>query len=176
MCTLEYPNQQRSQRLPEKTPNSDVNPVSDQDLEAIADDVLAEPSDASFLGEIVDAEVVPDAELVAGDLPDVVNAEAAQPSERSYLDAPPRAYATPAGPVDSKQRKLQTKGGAVAGVLLGTLSIAGAFLTGYSFINAVIGLVLSAWGWGSSANKLAKAGAVLSIIGMILSIALGANR
>ena len=75
--------------------------------------------------------------------------------------------------MDPKQRKLQTKGGAVAGVLLGALSIAGAFLTSYSLINALLGLALSAWGFSSSANKLARTGLILSTIGIVLSIVLG---
>ena len=176
-CTLEYPNEQWSQGLPEKTPNSEAKPVSDQDdLEALAAEVLDEPSDASLLGDIVDAEVVTDAEIVAPDHSGVVNAEPVQSSERSYMDMPPRAHITPAEPVDPKQRRLQTKGGAVAGVLLGTLSIAGAFLTGYSLINAFLGLALSAWGLNSSASKLAQAGVILSIIGVILSISFGVTR
>lgn len=176
MCTLEYPNEQWSPRLPEKTPNSEVNPGSEQDLEALAAEVLDEPSDASLLGEIVDAEVVPDEEANAADQSDVVNAEAILPSEQSFLDKPPRAYAVAAEPVDPKQRKLQTKGGAVGGVLLAVLSIVGAFLTSYSLINAFIGLALSAWGMGSDARRLASAGVVLSIVGIILSIALGVAR
>lgn len=176
MCALEYPNEQWSQRLPEKIPNSEVNPASEQDLEALAAEVLGEPSDASLLGEIVDAEVVPDAEVNAANQSDVVNAEAVQPAEQSYLDKPPRAYPIAAEPVDPKQRKLQSKGGAVGGVLLATLSIAGAFLTSYSLINAFLGLALSAWGLSSDARRLATAGVFLSIIGLVLSIALGVTR
>lgn len=179
MSTLEYPNEQWSTGLPEKTPNSEVNSDSypdDQDLEALAAEVLDEPSDATLLGDVVDAEVVPDSEVIAAAQSDVVDAEIVQPSERSFLDAPPRAYVTPAEPVDPKQRELQTKGGAVAGVLLGTLSIAGAFLTSYSMINAFLGLALSAWGLTSSAKRQAKAGLILSIIGAVLSFGLGVAR
>lgn len=173
-CTLEYPNEQWSQGLPEKTPNSEAKPVSDQDdLEALAAEVLDEPSDATLMGDVVDAEVVPNAEVIVEGQSDVVAGEVVQPSERSYLDKPPRAYVTPPEPVDPKQRKLQTKGGAVAGVLLGALSIAGAFLTSYSLINALLGLALSAWGFSSSANKLARTGLILSTIGIVLSIVLG---
>ena len=176
-CTLEYPNEQWSQGLPEKTPNSEAKPVSDQDdLEAIAAEVLDEPSDATLMDDVVDAEVVPDAEVIAVEQSDVVAGEVVQSSERSYLDRPPRAYVTPPEPIDPKQRKLQTKGGALAGVLLGALSVAGAFLTSYSLINAFLGLALSAWGLNSSASKLARAGAILSIIGIILSFAFGVTR
>ncbi len=162
--------------MPEKTPKPEANPDPEQDLEALAAEVLNEPSDASLLGDVVEAHVLTDAEIAAGAHSDVVNAKAIDPAERSYMDAPPRAYSTPAGPVDFNQRKLQRKGGAVAGVLLGTLSIAGAFLTSYSLINAFIGLALSAWGMSLGANKLATAGAVVSIIGMLLSLALGVLR
>lgn len=175
MCTLEYPNEQWSKELPEKTPNSKTDPVSNKDLESLAAEVLDEPSDSTLMDDIVEAQVVPDAEVITAHQSDVVNAEIIQTSDRSFLDAPPRVYVTPAEPVDSKQRELRTKGGAVAGVLLGSLSIAGAFLTGYSLINAFLGLVLSAWGLSSNASKLARGGLILSIIGAILSIALGVS-
>ena len=162
--------------LPEKTPNPEANSDPEQDLEGLAAEVLNESSGSSVLDDIVDAEIVPNAEVVAGDRSDVVEAEAIEPAERSYLDMPPRAYATPAGPVNFNQKRLQTKGGAVAGVLLGILSMVGAFLTSYSLINAFLGLVLSTWGMGSGANRLASAGVVLSIIGLILSFALGVTR
>ena len=103
MCTLEYPNELWSRGLPEKTPNSDANPVSekdDQDLETLAAEVLEEPSDATLMGDVVDAELVPDDEVITKGQPDVVIAEPVQPSERSFMDAPPRAYVTPAEPVD----------------------------------------------------------------------------
>ena len=171
MCTLEYPNEQRSQGLPEKTPNSQGKTDPEQDLEALASELLGEPSDATLMGDVVDAEVVTEAEVIAVDQSDVIAGEVVEPSERSFLDKPPRGYVTPPEPVDPKQRKLQTKGGAVAGVILGALSIAGAFLTGFSLINAFLGLALSAWGLNSSASKLAKAGVILSVIGMVLSFA-----
>jgi len=147
-----------------------------QDLEALAAKVLAEQSDESLKDDIVEAEVVDDAEVVNEDQSDVVEAEAVHSSEQSYMNMPPRAYALPAGPVDSKQRQLHTKGGAVAGVMLGALSIFGAFLTGYSAINACLGLLLSSWGLSSSAKKLATTGLVLSLIGLILSLALGTTQ
>ena len=171
--------------MPEKTPNQDANgaslpqsseakPLSDQDLEALAGDVLETPDKASVANDVVDAEAVVDSEAVAAQDADIVEAEVVD--ERSYMDAPPRAYAVAAGPVNFNQRKLQTKGGAVGGAILGALSIMGAFLTSYSSINAFVGLVLSVWGLNSGSNRLATAGLVLSLIGLVLSIALGITR
>jgi len=77
--------------LPEKTPNPEANSDPEQDLEGLAAEVLNESSGSSVLDDIVDAEIVPNAEVVAGDRSDVVEAEAIEPAERSYLDMPPRA-------------------------------------------------------------------------------------
>lgn len=156
--------------MPEKTPNPEANPDAEKDLEALAAEALDEPYAASADDDVVEAIAVTAAHS------EIVNAQAIEPLERSFLDAPPRAYAIPAGPSDFNQRKLQTKGGAVAGVLLGLLSIAGAFLTGYSLINALLGLALSAWGMSSGSSRLATAGAVLSIIGLILALVFGLAR
>ncbi len=179
MWAIENPNEQWSQRLPEKTPNSEVNPVSDDDLGAFATEVFETPVEAPPGGEVIDAYIV-DAEIVDAEVfPDsaVVEAEEVEGgAEKSFLTAPPRAYAVPAGPVNFNQGKLQTKGGAVGGVLLGVLSIAGSFLTIYSVINALMGLALSLWGLNSGERKLAQIGMVLSGIGMVLSFILAGTR
>ena len=184
MCALENPNEQWSQRLPEKTPNSEANSVSDDDLEALVAEVLETPVEAPPGGEVIDADIVDeeivDAEVVEAEaLPNsavVKSEEVNGGSEKSFLNVPPRAYAVPAGPVNFNQGKLQTKGGAVGGVLLGALSIAGSFLTIYSVINAFIGLALSLWGLNSGERKLAQIGMVLSGIGMVLSFILAVAR
>jgi len=65
---------------------------------------------------------------------------------------------------------IQAKGGAVGAIVLGTLAIAGSFLTGYSAINAVIGFLMGLWGLSSPKPKLALIGLVLCIVGGFLSV------
>jgi len=179
--------------LTEKTPNQDVdgspsthlsdaNSGSEQDIKPLETEGLDSSEDNSLDGDIVDAQIFDDAEEVidaevieAIGVDDELN-EDVKTADRSFMDMPPRAHVVQAVPVSFNQRKLQTKGGAIGGVLLGTLSIVGAFLTGYSLINAVLGLMLSAWGLNSGAKKTAKIGLLLSAIGVGLSFAMGLNR
>jgi hypothetical protein len=162
--------------LPEKTPNSQDDPKTDQDLEALAEEVLSQPSDATNFPDVVDAVDVSDSESSYQQDEDVIVAATMLPPEHSFLDAPPRAYAVASEPIDPKQMALQRRGGAVGGVLLGALTIAGALLTNYSLINGCLGLALSFWGLSSGLNRTAIVGVVLSILGMSLTIALGFTR
>jgi hypothetical protein len=64
---------------------------------------------------------------------------------------------------------IASKGGAVGGFVLGLLAVAGSFITSYSIINGVIGLLLGIWGLKSNHRRLAVIGIVLSMVGVILS-------
>lgn len=94
----------------------------------------------------------------------------------SSTTSPPVATFPLAAAENFDRYRLQLKGGAVGGVLLGGLSIVGAFLTGYSTINAVMGFALSLSGLGSSSPRLAFVGVVLSVVGVVLSSVLAVNR
>lgn len=64
---------------------------------------------------------------------------------------------------------LAARGGAIASVVLGAWSIIGASITGYSFINAVLGLMLGFWGMTSDV-RWRQLGLVLSLVGLFACV------
>ncbi len=189
MSSSENPNDELSQRLPEKIHERGVSAddrnqiaagsperMCQQELEtretempdsqstSTGSDLVAERADEVVVAEPVDTVI--DAQPIS---------DPAEQATRSYMDVPPRAIPVQAPPVDFNQKRLMTKGGAVGGLVLGGLSVVGSFLTGYSFVNATLGFLLSAWGLQSSARRLAIVGMLLSIAGMFLSIALSVS-
>ena len=182
----EPPNSKSDGSPPSNPGDKSAGAPDDAAIEKIAAEVWGQPNPSQPAAEaIIDAEVV-EAEAVetidAKDVgADVVTAEVV-----TNFNAPPVSqalganedlqletgiYADPVIPAAFNQLSMQTKGGAVGGVLLGLLSICGSWLTAYSIINAALGLMLSCWGLQSSARQWAAAGIALSLVGAILSMA-----
>lgn len=67
-------------------------------------------------------------------------------------------------------------GGAMASVLLGVLSMAGAWLTPWSMVNAIMGIAFGVWGFASPRKGLALAGILTSLLGILWNLWLTANR
>ena len=61
-------------------------------------------------------------------------------------------------------------GGAVAATVLGLLTVGGSFVTNWSIINGIMGIVLGLWGLSSRRRRLAWIGLSLCLIGSVLSI------
>jgi len=64
---------------------------------------------------------------------------------------------------------LAARGGAIASIVLGAWSIVGAAITGYSFINALLGLVLGFWGMTSDV-RWPWLGLILSLVGLFACV------
>lgn len=122
--------------------------------------------------KIAEAELLaPAPEQTEGSQPEIVQAEFITGAPDAA--APIKVQPVPMSPAYShlpRLENIQAKGGAVGAIVLGTLAIAGSFLTGYSAINAVIGLLMGLWGLSSPKPKLALIGLVLCIVGGFLSI------
>ncbi len=65
-------------------------------------------------------------------------------------------------------QNVAAKGGAIAALVLGCLSVFGAFVTQWSLFNAVVGLGLGLWGLRSNFVRTAIIGMVLCVIGLLL--------
>ncbi|MEM7455167.1 MAG: hypothetical protein AAF456_12530 [Planctomycetota bacterium] len=61
-------------------------------------------------------------------------------------------------------------GGAVAATVLGLLTVGGSFVTNWSIINGIMGIMLGLWGLSSRRRRLAWIGLILCFVGSILSI------
>ena len=77
---------------------------------------------------------------------------------------------TKPGDLPASFQNLAAVGGAVGAVILGIWSIAGALITPYSGINALLGIMMGIWGLSSSKRKTAILGMVLCLIALILSL------
>lgn len=69
-------------------------------------------------------------------------------------------------------RNVAAKGGAVAAIVLGSLSVFGAFVTQWSLFNAFIGLLLGLWGLNSPLRKTSVAGICFCLLGLVLCFAM----
>ena len=173
----EPPNSKSDGSPPSNPGDKSAGAPDDAAIEKIAAEVWGQPNKSQpAAGAIIDAEAV-EAEDAAAD---IVTAEAVGdftappvshgPTVNHDLLLSTGIYADPEVPAAFNQVNMQTKGGAIGGVLLGLLSIGGAWLTGYSIINAALGLMLSCWGLRSSARQWAGAGIALSLVGAVLSL------
>ena len=77
-----------------------------------------------------------------------------------------------APPLPAGFQNLAARGGAIAALLLGLLAVAGAPLTPWSAVNAVLGISLGLWGLYSPLRKTAIAGLALAGLALVLCIAL----
>lgn len=72
-------------------------------------------------------------------------------------------------------QNIAAKGGAVAAVTLGLLTLFGAFVTQWSIFNAVVGIVLGIWGLKSPLKRTAWLGLSLCVAGLVLCFLLYSN-
>jgi hypothetical protein len=73
-------------------------------------------------------------------------------------------------PISANLDNVSAIGGAVSALGLGVWAMIGAFITNWSIINAVIGLLLGFWGLTSYRRRMAWIGIVLCLISMFLSL------
>ena len=70
----------------------------------------------------------------------------------------------------SNFENLAAKGGAVGALVLGIWCLAGSFITNWSIINGLIGLMMGFWGLTSRNKKMACIGIALCMTGIFLSL------
>ncbi len=146
---------------PEYSDGADMEKSSDSDNSDIADANVVEASLASDpTTESVETSVV-EAEL----------ADSVDPESTSQPLVQQKAV-TGSGPpkISANMDNVSAIGGAVGALVLGFWSLIGAFITNWSIINAVLGLLLGFWGLTSYRRKMAWVGIVLCLISMFLSL------
>lgn len=96
---------------------------------------------------------------------------------QSFQPDSPLTY-TPAPPIPEDMDNVAAVGGAVSSLVLGIWSIVGSFVTSLSVINAVLGLILGAWGLSSNKHRIAGIGICLCLAGIVFSFGnfLGLSR
>lgn len=63
------------------------------------------------------------------------------------------------------------RGGAVAAFVIGIVTILGGLITGFAFLNGILGIGLGIWGLNSTKKRMAIIGIGLCIIGMFVTLA-----
>ena len=123
------------------------------------------PEDSASL---VEAILVPEQES-SSELDNSADAQSSIVSAELVEETPARGI-PPVEPVDDLlQANLAARGGAVASILLGILAIAGAAITPYSFINALLGLALGLWGMSSNV-RWPMLGLILCLVGIFACV------
>ena len=154
------------------------NPTTNED-----DDVIdSPPADRSPIEEPVEAEL---AEVVDNDSN---NAQASPHSSDNsvteffvsgspepVLDGSfaaagvPKLQAPP--PLAKSLQNLSANGGAIGALVLGIWCLAAAFVTNWSIINGLLGLILGFWGLSSRKQMIAWIGIAFCVAGVLLSLA-----
>lgn len=73
-------------------------------------------------------------------------------------------------PMAANLDNIAANGGAVGALVLGIWSLIGVFITNWSIINSILGLLLGFWGLTSRRRKLAWVGILLCLISIFLSL------
>jgi len=141
---------------------SHVSPVADPFEAALVPtaNIELEPVEASLAGDVsIEPEII-DSEIVVVDSPS---------TSISYpFGSDPSLHSPPASARNFEN--LAAKGGAVGALVLGIWCFAGSFITNWSMINGLIGLMMGFWGLTSKNKKMAWIGIALCLAGMFLSL------
>jgi hypothetical protein len=117
--------------------------VQNDDPSAPADPVMAEMAES------------------AGDVLSLAGGATLNPTHFSSIPAPPMA---------GSLENMSANGGAIGSLVLGVWCVAGSFITNWSIINGVIGLLMGFWGLTSRKQRTAWVGIALCVIGIFLSL------
>jgi len=126
--------------------------------DAIEATMVSDPSRVSSGTEITqffDGQKNSSAQMVTG------NVAAIQTSGIPHL-APP--------PIPRSLQNISANGGAVGALVLGFWCLLGSFVTNWSIINGLLGLILGLWGLTSKKQKTAWIGIALCVLGILLSM------
>jgi hypothetical protein len=144
---------------PEETPPEDLNPSSTDNSFSESEENLTN-GDASAaeptIAEAVMAEPADQADVVV--------------AEDMGFSASHSGFAIAAPPMAGNLENMSANGGAIGSLVLGLWCVAGSFITNWSIINGVIGLLMGFWGLTSRKKKTAWVGIALCVFGIFLSL------
>ena len=113
-----------------------------------------------------------------GDEPTIAEAVMAEPADQTDVvvaedvgfSASHSGFAISAPRVAGNLENMSANGGAIGSLVLGLWCVAGSFITNWSIINGVIGLLMGFWGLTSRKKKTAWIGIAFCVIGIFLSL------
>ena len=131
-----------------------------------------EPIDAPIVKVYADAE---SAHVDAAGSADPVMAEIAHPNLPVHpageeLLSQNQLLSIPLPSIAGNLENMSANGGAIGSLVLGLWCVAGSFITNWSMINGVIGLLMGFWGLTSRKQRTAWIGIALCFIGIFMSL------
>ena len=145
---------------PSAEPTGDLG--SDESEVPVEAEVVAQSDKAGITNYFKDLDASPDAMSDSGGVA-MAAAVGKMPAKSSSLASPP--------PLAKNLQNLSANGGAVGALVLGLWCFLGSFITNWSIINGILGLLLGAWGLTSQRKKTAWVGIALCTIGILLCLA-----
>lgn len=152
MSPEEKPPPESQANIPEENPRPDSNASDAGGFEGVKFD-LVEAELVSDPGGVVEATIVE-----------------SQPDFLTDGDSRKYPQFIPPPQVDRNLENIAANGGAVGALVLGIWSLIGSFITNWSMINGVLGLLLGVWGLTSRRKRLAWTGILLCVVSILLSM------
>ncbi len=133
--------------IPSESSRSDVDPIVDAEIalhtmDDACDPVIAEMVESTDPAQFYDGAVI-------------------NPTHYASIPAPPMA---------GNLENMSAKGGAIGSLVLGGWCVIGSFITNWSIINGVIGILMGFWGLTSRNQKTAWIGISLCLVGVFMSL------
>ncbi len=150
---------------PEENPpqDNDSHSVdgSQRESSRVIPDNVGEPNPTVTEAALVsDAQDVESAEIVEAQEVGPAGVEVS-PEGFVYMTAPPIA---------GNLENMSANGGAIGSLVLGIWCVIGSFITNWSIINGLIGLLMGFWGLTSRKQRMAWIGITLCVIGIFMSL------
>jgi hypothetical protein len=164
---------------PEEKPPEDLDPnslqasSSDSRFEAINP---ASSQTEAGLAEIINPEIPVEQEPVLAEpaqRAEVVDAIAAEHDDNAFpnVDFGPTDHSLLAAtPIAGNLENMAANGGAIGSIVLGVWCVLGSFITNWSIINGVLGLLMGFWGLNSRKQRTAWIGIALCVLGILLAL------
>ncbi len=102
---------------------------------------------------------------------EVTEASLADPiSEAEKALLAPAGAGGSAPPIAANMDNMAANGGAIGALVLGIWVIAGSFITSWSLINGLLGLIMGFWGLTSRKQRIAWIGIALCLVGIFMCL------
>jgi len=152
---------------PEETPPNDLEAKSSGDTPPDSKEIS--PLDKNRLNEAPTVAQLADSGHEQGQIVEATEVNQSEVPENANVN--PAEFADHAAPPTvGTLENMSANGGAIGALVLGLWCLAGSFVTNWSIINGVLGLMLGLWGLSSRKKKTAWLGIALCVIGSLLSL------
>ncbi|MFK7767338.1 MAG: DUF4190 domain-containing protein [Mariniblastus sp.] len=143
--------------------SAEENPPSD------ANDSASDhnPVEATLVDSGGNLQDVPEAALADSSFIDDPSADEAEKTPIADSEA---GLAFPQPPIENNMENMAANGGAIGALVLGIWVVVGSFITSWSLINGLLGLIMGFWGLTSRKQRMAWIGIALCLVGIFMCL------